>query len=99
MTEPEPDRPAIAVALRYEAPNAPTVVATGRGYLAEAILERAREAGVVIEENPLLAEALSRLELDEEIPVELYRAVAEVIGFVLRSSKTMADRSSGNPGS
>ncbi|WP_181699268.1 EscU/YscU/HrcU family type III secretion system export apparatus switch protein [Chthonobacter albigriseus] len=86
MSQPEDPPARIAVALRYEAPNAPTVVATGRGYVADEIVERAREAGVAIEENPLLAQALSRLELDEEIPVELYRAVAEVVGFVLRSA-------------
>lgn len=84
----QPDDPTrVAVALRYQAPNAPTVVATGRGYVADAIVARAEEAGVAIEENPLLAEALSQLELDQEIPVELYRAVAEVIGFVLRAAE------------
>lgn len=90
MNDPEPEHRRIAVALRYEAPHAPTVVATGKGHVAEAILERARAAGVMVEENPLLAEALATLELDETIPVELYRAVAEVIGFVLRSSQRMA---------
>lgn len=81
----EGDRKKIAVALRYEAPSAPTVVATGRGLVADAILSSAREHGVSIEENPILAEALSRIELDAEIPEELYRAVAEVIAFVIRA--------------
>jgi flagellar biosynthesis protein len=78
--------PRTAVALRYAAPDAPVVVATGRGFVAEAIVEKAREAGVPIEENPLLAEALSALELDETIPEDLYRAVAEVIGAILRAA-------------
>ena len=72
-----------AVALKYEAPAAPTVIAKGEGLLAEAIIEAARANGVFVEDNPLLAEALGAAELDEEIPVELYEAVAEIIGFVL----------------
>ncbi len=75
-----------AVALRYVAPDAPTVVATGAGETAEAIVAAAREAGVPVEENPALAEALSTLELDQTIPEDLYRAVAEVIAAVLRAA-------------
>ena len=78
----------IAVALQYEHGKdaAPRVTAKGKGAIAEAILESARTHGVVVETNALLAEALSRVELDQQIPRELYRAVAEVIGFVLRLS-------------
>ena len=54
--------------------------------MAEAIIESARAHGVAVETNALLAEALSRVELDQHIPPELYRAVAEVIGFVMRLS-------------
>jgi flagellar biosynthesis protein len=83
----EPKKPAIAVALEYETGTreAPKVIATGRGLVAERIMEIARENGVVIEANPMLAEALSGVPLDETIPHELYQAVAEVIGFVLRA--------------
>jgi flagellar biosynthesis protein len=85
----EPKKPAIAVALDYEAGTraAPVVVATGRGLVAEKIIEVARENGVIIEANPMLAEALSGVPLDEAIPHELYQAVAEVIGFVLRTQR------------
>jgi len=76
-----------AVALQYAAPEAPKVVATGKGGLAEAIVDKAREAGVPVEENPALAEALSTLKLDETIPVDLYKAVAAVIAAVLRAAK------------
>jgi flagellar biosynthesis protein len=82
-----------AVALRYDAPHAPTVVATGRGHVADAIVAAAASAGVPIEENPLLAEALSTLALDETIPEDLYRAVAEVVAAILRASR----RSDGVP--
>ena len=72
-----------AVALQYTSPDAPTVIAKGEGILAEKIIEAAMENGIFIEENPILAEALGAVPLDEEIPVELYEAVAEIIGFVL----------------
>lgn len=77
---------ALAVALQYEkgSRDAPRVVAKGRGLVADRIVELAREKGIVIEANPVLAEALSGVELDETIPLELYEAVAIVIGYVLR---------------
>ena len=79
----------VAVALDYEVGTraAPVVVAKGRGAIAERILEVAMENGVTIEANPMLVEALSGVDLDEQIPRELYEAVAEVIGFVLRSRR------------
>ncbi|KQX42824.1 hypothetical protein ASD04_02365 [Devosia sp. Root436] len=79
---------ALAVALQYEkgTRDAPRVVAKGRGLLAERIVDLARDNGVVIETNPVLAEALSGVELDDTIPLELYEAVAIVIGYVLRVS-------------
>jgi flagellar biosynthesis protein len=82
-----PPRP-LAVALQYAhgKDSAPRVTAKGRGAVAETIIEKAREHGVAIEPNALLAEALSQVELDQQIPRELYRAVAEVIGFVMRLS-------------
>ncbi|MBC7667606.1 EscU/YscU/HrcU family type III secretion system export apparatus switch protein [Caulobacter sp. DWR2-3-1b2] len=78
----------IAVALQYDEPHAPRVVATGRGWVGDKIIETAREHGVPIEENPALAQALSTIELDEEIPEALYRAVAEILGFILRAAET-----------
>ncbi len=72
-----------AVALHYDHKDAPKVVAKGEGYIAEQIIAAAAAHGVYIKENPLLAQALGAVELDEEIPVELYTAVAEIIGFVL----------------
>ncbi|MEJ1159045.1 EscU/YscU/HrcU family type III secretion system export apparatus switch protein [Prosthecomicrobium sp. N25] len=80
-----PARSRLAVALAYEEGSAPRVVATGRGAVAERIVETAVASGVAIEENPVLAEALARIELDQEIPEALYRAVAEVIAFVIRA--------------
>ena len=78
----------VAVALRYDKSkdSAPRVVATGRGWLGQKIIDVAREHGVPLEQNPALAEALSTLELDEEIPEQLYRAVAQILGFILRAA-------------
>jgi flagellar biosynthesis protein len=82
----EPQARALAVALKYDPGSAPRVIASGRGTLAEKIVEVAREHGVPVEPNPALAEALSSLELDEEIPEQLYRAVAQILGFILRAA-------------
>jgi flagellar biosynthesis protein len=64
------------------------VVATGRGLVAEKILDAAREAGVPLREDPVLMEALATLELEQEIPPELYRAVAEALAWAYRLSGT-----------
>jgi flagellar biosynthesis protein len=79
MSAPRPARR--ATALRYVAGEdaAPRVVASGRGHVAEAILERAREAGVPVREDPALLAALAALEVEHEIPEDLYAAVAEAL--------------------
>jgi len=82
----------LAVALHYEKPDAPRVVATGRGEIGQKIVEVARQHGVPIEENAGLAQALSEVEIGNEIPVELYRAVAEVLTFIIRTSGKLGPR-------
>jgi flagellar biosynthesis protein len=77
-----------AAALRYDGRDAPRVVATGRDLVAEKILEAARAAGVPLREDPVLMEALATLELAQEIPPELYRAVAEALAWAYRLSGT-----------
>jgi flagellar biosynthesis protein len=76
----------LAVALHYDRTGAPRVVAKGKGSLGEKIIEVAKANNIPIEENEVLAGALSNVELGEEIPAELYKAVAEVLIFVLRLS-------------
>jgi flagellar biosynthetic protein FlhB len=83
-----------AVALKYEmgAMGAPRVVAKGADLVAQRIREVAKEHGVPLVENPPLARTLyATVELDHEIPPEHYKAVAEVISFVLRA-KNRANR-------
>ena len=62
----------------------PRVVAKGKGTVGEKIIEIARENDIPIQENEVLAGALSNVELGDEIPAELYKAVAEVLIFVMR---------------
>jgi flagellar biosynthesis protein len=76
----------LAVALQYEAPGTPRVVAKGKGEIGQKIIDTAREHGVPIEENASLAGALSEVEIGNEIPIELYKAVAEVLIFLMRMS-------------
>ena len=78
-----------AVALNYDQNGAPTVLATGEGEIARLIKERAEAAGVPLVEDPKLSYLLSKIPLGDEIPRELYRAVAEVLVFVLRLEKSI----------
>ncbi len=83
-----------AIALEYnfaddKGDRAPRVTAKGSGSVAEKIIETARAHKIAIEENAILAEALSSVELEEQIPENLYRAVAQVLSFVLFARKTI----------
>lgn len=73
-----------AVALLYDKSRgaAPQVVASGRGAVAAKIVETAQAAGVYIMEDPDLIEILSKVPIGDEIPAEMYQAVAEVLAFV-----------------
>ena len=72
-----------AVALTYN-PNeeAPKIIATGRGYLADKILHMAKEHEIPVHQDNKLANTLSKLDIGEYIPPELYDVVAEVLVFV-----------------
>lgn len=74
-----------AVALAYQsADGAPRVVAKGRGLLAEQIIARAREHDVFVHESKELVALLMEVELDDQIPPALYRAVAELLAWLYR---------------
>ena len=75
-----------AVALKYDQAKsmAPRVVAKGKGHIAEQIIQVARENDVPFHEDRNLANVLEALELESDIPAELYRAVAEVLAFIYR---------------
>ena len=84
-----------SVALRYrpKEERAPRVVAKGKGYLAEKIIEIAKKHGIPIKYEPDLVQILSKLDLDQEVPPSLYRAVAEIFAFVYRLNKNYRRRS------
>ncbi len=72
-----------AIALEYDVDdNAPKVIASGRGIVAERIIEKAKENAVPVHKDDKLANTLSRLEIGDMIPPELYEVVAEVLVFV-----------------
>lgn len=76
-------KPKTAVAISYEPEEAaPKVIASGKGYLAEKIIEKAKEADIPLHKDSKLADTLSRLEIGEMIPPELYEVVAEILVFV-----------------
>lgn len=72
-----------AVALEYDpADSAPKVIAMGRGALAEKIIEQAKQAEVPVHKDDKLADTLSKLQIGDMIPPELYEVVAEILVFV-----------------
>ncbi|HQS57107.1 MAG: flagellar biosynthesis protein [Gallionellales bacterium 35-53-114] len=80
-----PDKRRTAIALAYQTGDtAPRVVAKGRGLIAQAIIERAREHGVFVHESEDLVAMLMQVELDENIPPHLYLAVAELLAWLYR---------------
>ncbi|MCK4503412.1 MAG: EscU/YscU/HrcU family type III secretion system export apparatus switch protein [Desulfuromonadales bacterium] len=82
----EAKKPLLAVALHYDQhpESTPKVVATGRDGLAQQIIAAAEAAGVDIVQDPDLLEVLGRVPVGEEIPAELYQAVAEILAFIYR---------------
>ena len=85
----------LAIALKYDTANmsAPIVVAKGAGHLAERIRAVARQHGIVVVENKFVARTLYKLvDVGREIPVDLYRAVAEILAFVFRARGFTSER-------
>ncbi len=82
---PDQPKPPIAVALRREQSDAPRVVASGRGAVAQEILAIAFEHGVRVREDADLAQLLAMLELDSPIPLEAFAAVAEILTYLQKA--------------
>ena len=92
MAESKKHKIAIALTYQQEKNRAPVVTATGQGLVAERIINLAREHGVPVEENPSLAQALSKIKTGHEIPTELYEAVAVLLTYVLEMDTKARDR-------
>ena len=77
-----------AAALRYEPKQdrAPRLIAKGQGALAEKLIELARQHDIPIRQDKNLLQILSRLDLNEEIPSQVYQVVAEILAFIYRLS-------------
>lgn len=94
MTDTERDKIPKAVALKYDEHDgkAPKVVAKGIGFVAGKILNSAQEHGIPVYQNKTLTGMLMAVELDREIPPELYQAVAEVLAYIYRLDQRLGSR-------
>ena len=80
-----------AIALEYDPEDAaPKILASGQGVIADKIIEKAKEAKIPVHKDGRLADTLSRLEIGEMIPPELYEVVAEILVFVDAMDKIRA---------
>ncbi|MBE1237053.1 EscU/YscU/HrcU family type III secretion system export apparatus switch protein [Phaeovibrio sulfidiphilus] len=89
--EPAGETVPVAVALDYDplaGDNAPRVVASGRGFIAEQILQLAFAHGVRVRKDADLVEVLSAVDIDSEIPLEAFMAVAEILAYVYHANAT-----------
>ncbi|KXS33713.1 MAG: Type III secretion exporter [Candidatus Gallionella acididurans] len=85
MKHPAPTAQQYAVAMAYgNSAGTPKVVAKGRGLIAQAIIERARQHGIYVHESEDLIGLLMQVELDQQIPPRLYLAVAELLAWLYR---------------
>ena len=90
----EQEQKAVAVRYDVEKDRAPRVTAKGRSLVADRILAEAKKNGIPVYQNKSLVNMLMALEIDREIPPELYRTIAEVRAHVYRIDRHMGDRSS-----
>ncbi len=97
MTTKDPKQ-AVALSYAKEAAAAPVVKAKGKGAVAERIVAVAAENGVPVREDASLVEVLSKLDLEQEIPPELYQLVAEILSFVYRTDQAAQERVAGKDG-
>ncbi|TWB21910.1 flagellar biosynthesis protein [Nitrospirillum amazonense] len=86
MGDSDKPRRQVAVALQHMAEGLPRIVATGQGAVAEQILELAFANGVKVRQDADLAEILSVIDIDSEIPIEALAAVAEILAHVYRAN-------------
>ncbi|MDD3325098.1 MAG: EscU/YscU/HrcU family type III secretion system export apparatus switch protein [Sulfurospirillaceae bacterium] len=82
------EKPKRAVALKYDRQkdDAPKVVASGKGYVAETIIKLAQENNIFIKKDEDLVELLSKVEVNKEIPDNMYKAIAEIFSFIYKMS-------------
>lgn len=86
------DRQAIALRYQEDEDLAPIVLAKGKGYIAEAILELARRAGIPAIKEPELVKLLEGVEIGQYIPPEAYPLAAEIIAFIMLLDRRVAEK-------
>lgn len=91
MSEEKEDKTAVALQYNPEE-GAPKVVAKGKGYLAELILEIAKKYGIPIKKDDKLVKELYKLELEKPIPSELYQAVAVVLSWAFKLNQKLKEK-------
>ena len=89
MMKGKKDKEAVALGYEPERHGAPTVYASGKGEIAKKIIETAEKHGIPIRKDPALLEVLSLLNIGEEIPENVYKAVAEILAFVYSIERSM----------
>jgi len=84
----------LAAAIRYDGVKdaGPRVTAKGRGVVAEKMIELVEKNGIPIKNDPELVQILSKLDIDEQIPEDLYRAVAEILAFVYSMNSKLREK-------
>jgi flagellar biosynthesis protein len=80
-------RKAAVLKYKHQIDRAPVLVAKGKGIVADRIIEMARKHRIPIQSDPALVEVLGQLDIDQEIPPELYRAVAQILAYVYKMTK------------
>ena len=86
---------AVAIGYDPERDQAPRVLATGQGHLAEQIIKLAKAYGVEIKEDKDLAEILSAMDIESNIPIEAYGAIAEILSYIYKNRKDKRNESNG----
>ena len=94
ITKKQSNVPKIAAAIRYDSAkdDAPRLTAKGKGHVAEKIIELARQHNIPIRTDRALVHILSKLDLDQHIPPDLYRAVAEILAFVYTANEQYREK-------
>ena len=85
----EKSKKAAALGYRHQVDNAPILLAKGQGVIAQRIIEVAKQFNIPLKRDPALIEVLSELDLDREIPPDLYRAVAEILAYVYKMTNKL----------
>ena len=95
-TDPNAEKKAVALQYNEDTDVAPRLVAKGKGYVASNIIEAAQKHSIPVYQNKSLVNLLMALDIDKEIPADLYTAVAEVLAYVYRLDRKAKKKKQAN---